>query len=202
MSEHHAVLLVNKDLENVDLPKKYQVNSTDVNHLYFEKLTLNEVKQLIAKLNIRPYSKEEQVFVVSLREITTEAQNALLKILEDPPADVKIYFIVPYEEILLKTVRSRMQILNKASVKDTPSNNNYKDFKKLNYGHRLETISMKVKDKEWVNSMINGMESEAYLTKNRSLMREVLFARKFLHLSGSSPKMLIEHCTLITPLEN
>jgi hypothetical protein len=54
---------------------------------------------------------DRRVFVISTGGITTEAQNALLKTLEEPPADALFIFLVPAPAALLATVRSRSQIM-------------------------------------------------------------------------------------------
>ena len=48
-----------------------------------------------------------RVFVVVAAAMTSEAQNALLKTLEEPPADALIVLVVQSPETLLSTVRSR-----------------------------------------------------------------------------------------------
>ena len=44
--------------------------------------------------------------------LTTEAQNALLKLLEEPPADTAIILTASSTEALLPTIRSRVQVLH------------------------------------------------------------------------------------------
>src|SRR3989344_5872540 len=50
---------------------------------------------------------KRRAFVVASPGMTTEAQNALLKTLEEPPADAVFFFIVPSPDSLLATIRSR-----------------------------------------------------------------------------------------------
>lgn len=52
-----------------------------------------------------------RTFIIHASAITTEAQNALLKTFEEPPADARFFLITPAPETLLATVRSRAQIL-------------------------------------------------------------------------------------------
>lgn len=53
-----------------------------------------------------------RVFVIVAASMTTEAQNALLKTLEEPPADASFFIMVPAPSTLLPTVRSRAQTLS------------------------------------------------------------------------------------------
>jgi hypothetical protein len=54
---------------------------------------------------------DRRVFVISAGGMTNEAQNALLKTLEEPPAGALFVFVIPAPEALLATVRSRAQVI-------------------------------------------------------------------------------------------
>lgn len=58
-----------------------------------------------------------------------EAQNALLKILEEPPKGVEFFIFTPNKNSLLPTIRSRMQIIN--AIIKTPISPLELDIKKL-----------------------------------------------------------------------
>jgi DNA polymerase-3 subunit delta' len=51
------------------------------------------------------------VLVEDAHAMTTEAQNALLKLLEEPPADTVIIMTADHQQHLLPTVNSRLQVL-------------------------------------------------------------------------------------------
>ena len=55
--------------------------------------------------------KTRRVFVIVASTITTEAQNALLKTLEEPRAGAQFLVLVPTPHTLLKTILSRAQIV-------------------------------------------------------------------------------------------
>ena len=59
------------------------------------------------------YIAEEDVkyLILSAKMFTTEAQNALLKLLEEPPRNIEIIIITESKSVLLPTVRSRLQIV-------------------------------------------------------------------------------------------
>lgn len=52
-----------------------------------------------------------RVFAIAASTYTTEAQNALLKTLEEAPGDALFAILAPSPELLLVTVRSRAQLL-------------------------------------------------------------------------------------------
>ena len=60
----------------------------------------------------RPFEARARAFVIDDAHIMTEqAQNALLKSLEEPPATSHVLLVTPSPQALLPTIRSRCQIL-------------------------------------------------------------------------------------------
>src|SRR3989344_1796139 len=77
---------------------------------------IDEARELSAKAAMRPIAGERRYFIISVDAITPEAQNALLKTLEEPPAGAVFIFIHPAPETLLATVRSRAQIMRMDAI--------------------------------------------------------------------------------------
>jgi len=77
------------------------------------KLPIDVIREfLIEKVSNRPAQSERKVFVVSEAEkLGIESQNALLKVLEEPPVYCCIILICTRLERLLPTTRSRCQII-------------------------------------------------------------------------------------------
>lgn len=59
--------------------------------------------------------------------MSTEAQNAFLKLLEEPPADSLIILTVASLDLLLPTIRSRAQVLQTLSPSQEQVNNYYRE---------------------------------------------------------------------------
>ena len=61
------------------------------------------------------YISESQTkyIIIAAVEFTTVAQNSLLKLLEEPPANIEFIIISPTKSNLLPTVRSRLPIVKK-----------------------------------------------------------------------------------------
>ncbi len=67
---------------------------------------------LLERANIRPTNSSRKVFVVSEAEkLNASSQNALLKVLEEPPSYCTIVLLCTRIEQLLPTTRSRCQII-------------------------------------------------------------------------------------------
>ena len=66
-------------------------------------------EQLAQEIRIRPFSGERRIFIVPEAEkMTQQAQNAILKTIEEPPDYAMILLLAEQEEALLPTIRSRV----------------------------------------------------------------------------------------------
>ncbi len=73
---------------------------------------IKAVRRAAAATGYRPYEGRHRVVAVDeAHMLTTEAQNAFLKTLEEPPASSAIVLVTPAPGSLLATVRSRCQSL-------------------------------------------------------------------------------------------
>jgi DNA polymerase III gamma/tau subunit len=87
--------------------------STGVDLVVFENPKgIEEVRQVTATVSRKPYqSKSISVILTSAEELSLEAQNALLKTLEEPPGNAQIFLLTNHPQKLLPTVTSRCQII-------------------------------------------------------------------------------------------
>ncbi len=68
---------------------------------------------------IKPYSSPYKIYIVQEAEkMTVQAQNALLKTLEEPPAYAVFLLLVNSMEVMLPTIISRCVVLNMKPVQD------------------------------------------------------------------------------------
>ncbi len=75
--------------------------------------------QLVDDVTIRPYSSPYKVYIVSDAEkMTPQAQNALLKTIEEPPKYVVILLLTTNASALLPTILSRCVMLNTKPIPD------------------------------------------------------------------------------------
>jgi DNA polymerase-3 subunit delta' len=73
---------------------------------------IEQVRELIARLGIRPSRAARRVAIVDDAEtLGVAAQNALLKTLEEPPGHALIFMVSQSERALLDTVRSRLRLV-------------------------------------------------------------------------------------------
>lgn len=98
-------------------------NHPDIIYVSHEKpnsIGIEDIReQLIADVDIKPYIGPYKVYIVDEAEkLTVQAQNALLKTIEEPPAYAVIMLLVNNGATLLPTIASRCVTLNFKPVRD------------------------------------------------------------------------------------
>jgi DNA polymerase-3 subunit delta' len=78
------------------------------------------IRDIRAAAFITPQELSVRIFIIRQAEtMTVEAQNALLKILEEPPAGVYFFLLCANSSLMLPTVRSRAPVLKMSVLSDT-----------------------------------------------------------------------------------
>lgn len=98
-------------------------NQPDIIRVTHEKPGTISVDDIRTQVNndiaIKPYSSKYKVYIINEAEkMTVQAQNALLKTLEEPPAYAVIILLVSNINALLQTILSRCVVLNMKPVED------------------------------------------------------------------------------------
>lgn len=224
-SLHHAYCLVGvkdairEELHNFleDSLKMSVQGNPDVWFFNGDALTIDDSRALKIAHTDKSFAKDgKRIFIVSINSMGHEAQNSLLKVLEEPVEGSHFFFILPSSETLLPTLRSRMVIITHESFGgvDTQSDlaQSARDFIKGPLSVRLEFAKMtaeKVSDglktRAEVADFISCLERELYaLSKKKAteakalaVLKEVLLAKKYINDRSSSVKMLLEHMALM-----
>ncbi|MGL5067380.1 MAG: DNA polymerase III subunit delta' [Sarcina sp.] len=72
---------------------------------------ISHVRELVSEVNKKPYEGDKKVIILyDGQKMTIEAQNALLKTIEEPPNGVYIIILATNLELILDTIKSRCQI--------------------------------------------------------------------------------------------
>ena len=72
---------------------------------------VDEVRGVIEEVNKKPYEGNKKVIIIyEGNKLTVQAQNALLKTIEEPPAGVFIILLCESLELILDTIKSRCEI--------------------------------------------------------------------------------------------
>lgn len=98
-------------------------NHPDIIFITHEKPNTISVDDIRSQVNgdvaIKPYSGPKKIYIINEGEkMTVQAQNALLKTLEEPPEYAVIIILTANVSALLPTIQSRCVLLNMKPVKD------------------------------------------------------------------------------------
>ena len=86
------------------------VSGPDLWMRVFSHMGVEEAREIRERASLKPVQAPRRTFVMLASQITVEAQNALLKVFEEPPAQALFVLMVPAPHTLLPTLRSRAQM--------------------------------------------------------------------------------------------
>ena len=76
--------------------------------------------KVVSDVEIRPYAGKYKIYIIpDADKMTEQAQNAILKTIEEPPEYAVIILLTQNADILLPTIRSRCVMLKLRNIKDT-----------------------------------------------------------------------------------
>ncbi len=98
-------------------------NQPDIITIRHEKpasISVDDIRdQLNGDIMIKPYSSRYKVYIIPEADLlTVQAQNALLKTIEEPPEYAVIFLLTENADSLLPTIRSRCVMLKLRNIKD------------------------------------------------------------------------------------
>ena len=212
---HHANVLIGKENYH-DFVFDILLNDLDFDikanpdFLFVEKdfLGIDDARDLERWVAGKPLIGEIKVSFIVSKSITYEAQNALLKVLEEPP--VGTYFFINLDSLggLLPTFLSRVRILDaflvseSENIGESEENNTLKFLNsKIKEKFAITRSLAKNKDKTPMKELISNLEEIYYKSYNKDIandtekaraMKNILTAKIFASTKGSSPKMLLE----------
>lgn len=127
-----------------DILKQSGLKTDHPDLLYLsEKLGIESIKKIKEHLNWKPVMAKYRAVVINPADsLTMDAQNSLLKVLEEPSESALIVMGADSEDILLETVRSRIEIryLNKLPGDIKNDFKQIADLLSLDVPARLERI--------------------------------------------------------------
>jgi len=170
-----------------------------------------QVKDWQKLLYLRPVVSQMHAGIIYKAEmLTTEAQNALLKIVEEPSPSTVIYISCPSETSLLPTIFSRCQIIHVKGIPTVTPTVDDAFIKTLRVlmdastpiGKKMQEIDVEVKDKEsakrWITTMIIVVKNhkEQFPHNEYSRFQQALFLAQQQLQGNVSYKMVLDHIFL------
>lgn len=148
----------------------------------------NQVNNTVA---IKPYQGPYKVYIIPQADImTVQAQNALLKTIEEPPEYVVIMLLTQNAEVMLPTINSRCVMLKLRNIKDA-----------LIKKYLMEKLEVPDYKAEVCTAFAQGNMGKAIMLANsehfNEIREEVLQLMRYIHdMEISEIVDAVNHCTV------
>ncbi len=160
-----------------------------------EKLGVEQTKRIFEFLSFKPYSaKNKGVVLESADNLTVQAQNSLLKILEELPEYVFFLMGAESEERLLPTIKSRCEVVFlESKIKNQKSKSEFpaviQTLEKMTLEERFQLVE-KIEDKDrFLEELIlfyrqKLLNDPKYLNFSKKLLQVEEFHKHNVNLRG------------------
>ena len=211
---HHAYLLAGgAEVAGGLLEELHEVTSEALaessDHIVttYAQFGIDESRSLKAQLSRRALSGQRFV-VLSIEQITPEAQNALLKITEEPTANTTIFLLVADLSVILPTLKSRFIVLQSKAT-SSQSLEDAEEFVQATYGERMavagkmsakaKTDEEKRQQRKEANMFMDHLDEYYHGTQDTQLLKALLTAREHLSSRELPVKAVLEYLALALP---
>ena len=133
---------------------------------------VDDVREIIDEVNKKPFEGDKKVIIIHQgNKLTIQAQNALLKTIEEPPTEVYIIILCESLELILDTIKSRCEI-----YKLTPLTKDelYKYIAITGYDYSEEEKSSAIAFSEGIPGRIDRYFSDTELQELRDKIVDLL----------------------------
>ena len=165
-----------------------------------QEFRIDEARSLRERAILNPIVLSRRIFIIQCASIAHEAQNALLKTLEEPRGNAVFFFLTPSPARLLPTFRSRVQVIGGDRV--MTSLINIPAFLRATPMERivmLEIFTKKKEDEERdmqsIGIFLDALERA--LSSKKDGLKAVYLAKKYVHDRGAIIKHLLEQTALL-----
>ncbi len=199
MDSHHARLYISSHPESLARSLLGDAQNVEVVPFTEDTLAIGTVRKIIDLAYQTPGNCEHRLILITARSIAVEAQQALLKILEEPPATTRFLIILPDKASLLPTVLSRLSVMYDTNVSVATD---FVDFMRMSYKERLDAIAEAAKQKNdtlfeaWYNGLVAYLEGD---DRTEVDVSPHLLVLTYARARGASKKMLWEEVALTLP---
>lgn len=225
--EGDPTVVVNKLLRFLEMRGEIEKQSQDVFCQMYESFTIDDSRVIKDWHNKLGITNGKKICILSAKFINREAEQALLKIIEEPGINTHFFMVVPDSSILLPTIISRVQIVripdssivNVVNASSELSVNqeakkHVSSFVKTTPEDRINKIGQITKEKKedensslkfYAINFVNELEIIFYQKfknnkndkKIQFVLKELQKSRGYLNTQGASVKMILEHLALV-----
>lgn len=179
------------------------LGNPDVEIIVRDRFSINDARILKRRAAQTPFGSA-QAFVIAANTILVEAQNALLKLLEEPSSQTHFFIIVPSSLHLLPTVHSRLAPSKYVPYTIAEDDAHFaKTFLSSSVSERMRLVEPLIKEKDRAKTRSLVYAIEAHLRENGGVhsnaksLTEILFVQNYLSDKASSLKMLLGHLSAV-----
>lgn len=175
----------------------------DVHYAEHESFGIDEGRELGAMQSVRPVMGDRKVFILAVGAITSEAQNSLLKVFEEPTPGTHFFVISSSERILLPTLRSRMVVVSHPSAKKNDAKADARKFIPMSPKSRLDFVAGLVEEKdkakaeEFLQAVIAELARGGAKPERAAAVKELLSLARYLKDRAPSVKLVLERAALL-----
>ncbi|MFH1170696.1 MAG: hypothetical protein V1704_04025 [Candidatus Vogelbacteria bacterium] len=210
---HHGYLIIGeRKVILLALAKTLQALGNDTTTVWenYETFGINESHRLVERSMRRNWNGQRELVVLTAKSYTPEAQNALLKLFEDPRAGLHFFLLGNKAADFLPTLQSRLVIIehpSEAEVEEKPSEVQAQasEFLFAMPAGRLALIDRKVKSEmerdEWIN-FFNALEKIAHQSKPfpEKALTEINAVRPYFANPAFSARLIFEYLAFTLPI--
>ncbi len=204
--------LVKSNIYNLDDIKKHFLKILDVEfdliEFNYDNLLVDQAREIIDLSNRKIGTSKKTLFFIKTNSINHQAQNSLLKSLEEPTRGLHFFFVLPELNNILPTVLSRAFVVYEENQfkKDLDQN-----FLKLSIAEKIkyvEKLASEIKDGKktkqdavnFIDSLIKIIDNDFnFKTKFPEKLVTILELRSFISDNGASVKSILEAIVLALP---
>lgn len=201
----------------------------DFEILKYDTFSIADARTFTARAVLVPIMGDTRVYIIAVKRMYNEAQNAILKLLEEPPSGSIIVIAIAYPTMLLQTVLSRLIPIPFDSELQTESAKEDKSLASIEEAVRTFLKSTQVERIAYVKEafkkkttkphvlrdnnalFLDILEKSVYKkykdTKDTSLkntlwsaLEDIETLRQYLYEKVTQARMLFEHLAIVIPI--
>ncbi len=219
--QHYAFVIEAEAEEGIEVAQAWaerelgmkMKGNPDVVVMRYGLLSVEDARRVAELAAGKAFVGDTKVVIIAAARAYHEAQNALLKLFEEPPPGTYLFLILPSLGGLLPTLRSRVQILD-THVRLTKSNISEaaEEFVKASKEKRSAMIKKLTSGRDEEErrelrdeaiAIVNGIEVIAYRSltsvESAALLSDIATLRGYLYDRSAPVKMILEHLSLVIP---
>lgn len=181
------------------------IGNADYWYREYERFGVEESHELATTQSRNPVNGGMRIFILVIPFIGLEAQNSLLKVLEDPKSNIRFFIFTKNRNIFIPTVCSRLVIVSCEQNEDLEEQSEQfaEKFISAKINERLKLVELLIKNKDKIKTLklLDGLEKLFYKNNNNGkhnkLLTDIIDFRRYLNGSSPSVKNILEYLCLV-----